>query len=106
MGAPRLNSGLTGIESTSRAGPMTAAGDRHGGSNGVDVRANHKGMLQRDNEADIDFLWAQVLTSRNIGGGWWTNRQLGSNYQVEHYLLPACRAIDVRRACPIVRGHS
>ena len=66
---------------------------------------NHKGMLQTDDETDIDFLRAQVLTSRNIRGGWWTDKLFGSlNYQIEHHLFPSMPRNKVRRASPIVRA--
>ncbi len=66
---------------------------------------NHKGMPQTDDESDLDFLRAQVLTSRNIRGGWWTVLLFGAlNYQVEHHLFPRMPRNRLRRASAIVRA--
>ena len=65
---------------------------------------NHKGMPQTDDQSRLDFLSAQVLTSRNIRGGWWRDVLYGSlNYQIEHHLFPTMPRNQVRRASPIVR---
>ena len=51
---------------------------------------NHKGMPTLVGETELDFLRKQVLTSRNVKGGWFTNFALGGlNYQIEHHLFPA-----------------
>jgi fatty acid desaturase len=66
---------------------------------------NHKGMPQTDEESDLDFLRAQVTTSRNIRGGWWRDLLFGSlNYQIEHHLFPGMPRNQMRRAGPIVRA--
>jgi hypothetical protein len=37
-----------------------------------------------------DFLRRQVLTSRNVRGGWLTDFAMGGlNYQIEHHLFPS-----------------
>jgi fatty acid desaturase len=65
---------------------------------------NHKGMPQLDEESQLDFLRSQVLTSRNIRGGWWRDLLFGSlNYQIEHHLFPTMPRRHVRRASAIVR---
>jgi fatty acid desaturase len=65
---------------------------------------NHKGMLQTSDESDLDFLRAQVLTSRNIRGSRLTDLVFGSlNYQVEHHLFPAMPRNRIRHANRIVR---
>jgi fatty acid desaturase len=65
---------------------------------------NHKGMLQTSDESDLDFLRAQVLTSRNIRGSRLTDLLFGSlNYQVEHHLFPNMPRNRVRHANRIVR---
>ena len=65
---------------------------------------NHKGMLQTDDESSLDFLRAQVLTSRNIRGSWWTDLMFGSlNYQIEHHLFPSMPRNRMREANVIVR---
>ena len=48
---------------------------------------NHKGMLILDAADRSDFLRRQVLTSRNVRGGWLTDLAMGGlNYQIEHHL--------------------
>jgi len=65
---------------------------------------NHKGMLQTDEESNLDFLRAQVLTSRNIRGGSWTDIMFGSlNYQIEHHLFPTMPRNRMRKASVMVR---
>lgn len=65
---------------------------------------NHKGMLQTDGDSKLDFLRAQVLTSRNIRGSWWTDLMFGSlNYQIEHHLFPTMPRSQMRQANIIVR---
>jgi fatty acid desaturase len=51
-----------------------------------------------------DFLRRQVLTSRNVTGGWLTDLALGGlNYQIEHHLFPSMPRSNLRRAQPLVR---
>jgi fatty acid desaturase len=51
-----------------------------------------------------DFLRRQVLTSRNVTGGWLTDLALGGlNYQIEHHLFPSMPRQNLRRAQPLVR---
>ena len=65
---------------------------------------NHKGMPQIDDEAQLDFLRAQVLTARNVRSGAATDLWYGSlNYQIEHHLFPAMPRNRVRAAHRIVR---
>jgi fatty acid desaturase len=65
---------------------------------------NHKGMLQTGRGSKLDFLRAQVLTSRNIRGGRFTDFMFGSlNYQIEHHLFPSMPRNQIRRASEIVR---
>jgi fatty acid desaturase len=67
---------------------------------------NHKGMLAVDEDSDLDFLRAQVLTSRNIRANPVTDFWYGSlNYQVEHHLFPSMARNNVRRAHGIVRDY-
>ena len=50
-----------------------------------------------------DFLRRQVLTSRNVRGGWLTDAALGGlNYQIEHHLFPSMPRPSLRRAQPLV----
>ncbi len=64
---------------------------------------NHKGMPTLVGETELDFLRKQVLTSRNVKGGWFTNFALGGlNYQIEHHLFPAMPSVNLSKAQPIV----
>ena len=66
---------------------------------------NHKGMPQTDDESRLDFLRAQIVTSRNIRGDWWTDLLFGSlNYQVEHHLFPRMPRNRLRRSSVIVQA--
>jgi fatty acid desaturase len=67
---------------------------------------NHKGMLEVDDDNELDFLRAQVLTSRNIRAHRITDFWYGSlNYQVEHHLFPTMARNNVARAHRIVRDY-
>jgi fatty acid desaturase len=64
---------------------------------------NHKGMPILKASDDTDFLRRQVLTSRNVRGGWLTDFVLGGlNYQIEHHLFPSMPRPSLRRAQPLV----
>jgi fatty acid desaturase len=64
---------------------------------------NHKGMPTFVGETELDFLRKQVLTSRNVNGGWFTNFALGGlNYQIEHHLFPGMPSVHLAKAQPIV----
>jgi fatty acid desaturase len=67
---------------------------------------NHKGMLEVDEDSDLDFLRSQVLTSRNVRPNWLTDFWYGSlNYQVEHHLFPSMARNNVPEAHGIVRQY-
>ncbi|MBA0052205.1 acyl-CoA desaturase [Streptomyces sp. AJS327] len=67
---------------------------------------NHKGMPTLTGEDRPDFLRRQVLTSRNVRGGWFTDLALGGlNYQIEHHLFPSMPSPHLRQARPIVRRY-
>ncbi|MEU4244340.1 acyl-CoA desaturase [Actinoplanes sp. NPDC026619] len=71
---------------------------------GMTFAPNHKGMPHPDGTED--FFRKQVLTSRNVRGGWLVDTALGGlNYQIEHHLFPAMPTPNLRRAQPIVQGH-
>ncbi|HVU93330.1 MAG TPA: fatty acid desaturase, partial [Jatrophihabitans sp.] len=56
--------------------------------------------------ARLDFLRRQVLTSRDVRGGFFTDLALGGlNYQIEHHLFPNMPRASLRRAQPIIRAH-
>jgi fatty acid desaturase len=71
---------------------------------GAAFAPNHKGMpiLKADDKSD--FLRRQVLTSRNVRGGWLTDLLLGGlNYQIEHHLFPSMPRPNLRRSQPLIR---
>ena len=66
---------------------------------GCSFAPNHKGMPILAAADKTDFLRRQVLTSRNVRGGWFTDFALGSlNYQIEHHLFPSMPRPNLRRA--------
>jgi fatty acid desaturase len=66
---------------------------------------NHKGMPILERHETLDYLRSQVLTSRNIRGGWLTDLALGGlNYQIEHHLFPSMPRPTLRHARAVVRG--
>ena len=73
---------------------------------GATFAPNHVGMQLVPREAKLDFLSKQVLTSRNITGGWWMTILMGGlNHQVEHHLFPSMPRPHLARAREIVREH-
>lgn len=67
---------------------------------------NHKGMPILKGKNRPDFLRRQVLTSRDVHGGWFTDIALGSlNYQIEHHLFPSMPSPNLRRAQIVVRRY-
>ncbi|WP_326807213.1 acyl-CoA desaturase [Streptomyces sp. NBC_01775] len=67
---------------------------------------NHKGMPTLRGDERPDFLRRQVLTSRNVRGGLFTDIALGGlNYQIEHHLFPSMPSPHLRKAQPIVRDY-
>jgi fatty acid desaturase len=72
---------------------------------GCSFAPNHKGMPMLDAEQAADPLLRQVLTSRNIRGGPFTDAALGGlNYQIEHHLFPSMPRANLRLAQPVVRS--
>ena len=72
---------------------------------GCSFAPNHKGMPILAQDERLDYLRGQVLTSRNIRGGWLTDFVLGGlNYQIEHHLFPSMPRPTLRRAQAPVRG--
>jgi fatty acid desaturase len=73
---------------------------------GCSFAPNHKGMPTIPPGGKLDFLRRQVLTSRNVRGGWFTDLLLGGlNYQVEHHLFPNMPRSNLRKAQAVVRAH-
>ncbi len=66
---------------------------------------NHKGMPILDSDDELDYLRRQVLTSRNVRGGWGVSLLLGSlNYQIEHHLFPSMPSPALREVQPLVKA--
>lgn len=73
---------------------------------GASFAPNHKGMMVVGADTRLDFLSKQVLTSRNIRGGWFMTILLGGlNHQIEHHLFPSMARPHLGRAREIVREH-
>jgi len=73
---------------------------------GAAFAPNHIGMPIIPAGAKLDFLTKQVLTSRNIRGGFWASVLYGGlNYQVEHHLFPSMARVHLARTRVIVREH-
>jgi fatty acid desaturase len=71
---------------------------------GCSFAPNHKGMPVLSADDRTDYLSRQVLTSRNVRGGWFIDTLLGGlNYQIEHHLFPSMPRPNLRRARTLVR---
>lgn len=67
---------------------------------------NHKGMPLIPEGVKVDFLSRQVLTSRNVSGGFPMSMFMGGlNYQIEHHLFPNMARPHLARAREMVREH-
>ena len=72
---------------------------------GCSFAPNHKGMPVLAAGDKVDFLRRQVLTSRNVRGGWLIDFAIGGlNYQIEHHLFPSMPRPSLRRAQPLVEA--
>jgi fatty acid desaturase len=70
---------------------------------GAAFAPNHKGMPILSPDDRSDFLRRQVLTSRNVRGGWLTDLALGGlNYQIEHHLFPSMPRPALGRSQPLI----
>jgi fatty acid desaturase len=66
---------------------------------------NHKGMPVFSEDDTTGFLERQVVTARNVRGGWVTDFALGGlNYQIEHHLFPSMPRRNLRRSQPLVKA--
>jgi fatty acid desaturase len=71
---------------------------------GSSFAPNHKGMPILPAADRTDFLRRQVLTSRNVRGGWLTDFALGGlNYQIEHHLFPSMPRPNLRHSQALIR---
>jgi fatty acid desaturase len=73
---------------------------------GSSFAPNHKGMPILDADDQTDFLRRQVITSRNVRGGWLTDFALGGlNYQIEHHLFPSMPRPNLRHSQALIRAY-
>jgi len=73
---------------------------------GCSFAPNHKGMPIVPKDMSIDFFRRQVLMSRNIRGGWFTDFLFGGlNWQIEHHLFPAMPRVALREVAPIIQEY-
>jgi len=71
---------------------------------GCSFAPNHKGMPIIEAGAEMSFARRQVVTARNVSGGWFITFLLGGlNYQIEHHLFSAMPRPNLKRAQPLVR---
>jgi fatty acid desaturase len=71
---------------------------------GISFAPNHKGMPVLQAGHQLDFLRKQVLTSRNVKGGVFTDFLLGGlNYQIEHHLFPSMPRPNLRHSQALIR---
>jgi fatty acid desaturase len=72
---------------------------------GCSFAPNHKGMPLNQGGHETSFAQRQVVTARNITGGWWTTLIFGGlNYQIEHHLFPGMPRPNLAHAQPLVRA--
>jgi fatty acid desaturase len=72
---------------------------------GCSFAPNHKGMPLIEKGSEMSFARRQVVTSRNLTGGWWTTFVFGGlNYQIEHHLFPAIPRPNLGSAQTLVRA--
>ncbi|MDR6685406.1 fatty acid desaturase [Arthrobacter sp. 1088] len=72
---------------------------------GASFAPNHKGMPILPASSRADFLHRQVLTGRNIAGGWFMDALMGGlNRQIEHHLFPDMPRPYLHRAAVLVRA--
>jgi len=70
---------------------------------GISFAPSHKGMPILKLEHQYDFLRRQVLTSRNVRGGWFVDLAFGGlNYQIEHHLFPSMPRPNLRRSQALI----
>ena len=73
---------------------------------GASFAPNHKGMAIIRPGRNVDFLSRQVITSRNVRGGWFINMLMGGlNFQIEHHLFPDMARPQLRLAQRLVLEH-
>ena len=72
---------------------------------GCSFAPNHKGMPIIESGSGLSFARRQVISSRNIAGGRFTNLLLGGlNFQIEHHLFPTMPRPNLAAAQSLVRA--
>jgi fatty acid desaturase len=72
---------------------------------GCSFAPNHKGMPLLERNVEMSFAQRQVITARNVTGGWFTTFRLGGlNYQIEHHLFPTMPRPNLKRAQGLIRA--
>jgi fatty acid desaturase len=72
---------------------------------GCSFAPNHKGMPLLERNVEMSFAQRQVITARNVTGGWFTTFMLGGlNYQIEHHLFPTMPRPNLKRAQGLIRA--
>lgn len=73
---------------------------------GASFAPNHKGMPVLPHDTKVDFLRRQVLTSRNVTGGWFMDMFMGGlNHQIEHHLFPSMARPQLRHSRRFVQEY-
>ena len=73
---------------------------------GASFAPNHIGMPIVPANSRLSFLDTQVLTSRNVSGGWFMTALMGGlNYQIEHHLFPSMPRPHLWKARQLVQEH-
>jgi fatty acid desaturase len=71
---------------------------------GISFAPNHKGRPIVESATASCFARRQVITARNVSGGWFTTFMLGGlNYQIEHHLFPSMPRPNLRHVQGLVR---
>jgi len=71
---------------------------------GLTFAPNHKGMPVVDSDHDLDFLYVQAATTRNVLPGPIRDYMYGGlNYQIEHHLFPGMPRINLGKARQITK---
>ncbi len=74
-----------------------------GGYLGITFAPNHIGRRLVPAGERLSFLDKQVLTARNVSGGWWMTVLMGGlNYQIEHHLFPSMPRPHLHKARTMV----
>ncbi len=66
---------------------------------------NHKGMPELSSDAKMSYLEQQIITTRNVRPGFFTDfLYLSLNYQIEHHLFPECPRNKLKLLTPHIQA--